>query len=304
MEDNTFKLLGELILGPPSFDFIKNLETLKISVINQWDNDEIASEHYSLFGLTVFPFSHYYLSESRNFGGDFDDELISLYFEYNFDFNKLSYGMGATHLGTLLLFVDHLNNLKKFHELRKFLSNELLSWFKVFANSVEESDSFIFKPVISLTHDKLIDLWISLNGPENLEEINFYQHKFKIDDFMQDEKTSIQDISNFLITPSLCGVFISKPMISKIAQTLNIPIGFGDRSLLINDLFREAINYEVMDQLISILESYLDFQKQKFISVNISSISNYWIDKIEMAKELLSILKTESKNLQLDHPNF
>lgn len=292
MEDNIFKRLGELFIGAPSFDFNKAINFLNIfDEHTTITNDEIASEHYSIFGMTVFPYGHYYLTETRNFAGDQESKLIRTYQQFNFDYNKNTFGMGATHLGTMLFFLQHLQDKQQFHQMRYFISNDILSWYQVFINCINETDSKVFKKVANFTVESLINNWKKLNGNQHLDEINFYTHYFNLDEFLNNEKTSLKEISDFLITPALSGVLISRSLITKIATTLEVPVGFGERSLIMNDLIREANNYGVINKLIDVLLSYFQFHQQSFKDFEIPEISHYWIDKIETSKKLLDSIR-------------
>jgi hypothetical protein len=205
-----FAHMADLILGPPNFDFVSTLNALKLEnvtteTLSKLTNDDLASEHYATFGMTVFPFGHYYTSEGRNFAGDDDYQLIKLYQQNSFDYESLSYGMGATHLGTMLHFVQFTKDKDLPHLRREFIANHLLTWIKTFSMSLEELDS-IFKFVIKDVEQKVYSEWKSLNGPEHLDEINFRLPDFDIfKDLLEVEKTTLKDIGEYFITPARSG---------------------------------------------------------------------------------------------------
>lgn len=293
MEDNTYNILGDLILGPPDFDYKSALEKLNINH-NDITNDEIASEHYSIFGMSVFPYGHYYLSEARNFAGDFEEDLIFFYSKNHFAYQKCSYGMGPTHLGTLFKFLGFTLEKKLHHTRRDFIAKHLLNWYSVFSSAINETNSTVFKHVIQLAQDKFIQDWLDLNGPDHLDEIELKLDIFDIHkDLLENERAGLSDIGNYLITPAYCGVFLSKATILNIASTIEIPIGFGDRSLIINDLLREASNYDVLAKLTKILNAYFEIQLDNYSNFPIKKVQEYWCSKIRRTQNLLTnILKT------------
>ena len=290
--DHYFAHMADLILGPPNFDFVTTLKTLKLTnvtseTLSNLTNDDLASEHYATFGMTVFPFGHYYTSEGRNFAGDDDFHLIKLYQKNGFDYESISYGMGATHLGTMLHFVQFTidNNLP--HLRREFIANQLLTWVKTFTLSLEELDSF-FRPIVNEIEQKLISEWQSLNGPQHLDEISFKLPDFDIfKDLLEVEKTSLKDIGEYFITPARSGFFLSKPTLINFAQKLNIPIGFGNRSLIVGDIMREASNYEVMEDFTKMLMTYCEYLEKNYKNFPIETIANSWTSKISQTKLLI-----------------
>lgn len=297
MEDKYFTNMGDLILGPPDFDFVSTLNALKLEnvtteTLSKLTNDDLASEHYATFGMTVFPFGHYYTSEGRNFAGDDDYQLIKLYQQNSFDYESVSYGMGATHLGTMLHFVQFTKEKNLPHLRREFIVNHLLTWIRTFSLSLEELDS-IFKFVIKDVEQKVYFEWESLNGPEHLDEINFRLPDFDIfKDLLEVEKTSLKDIGEYFITPARAGFFISKPTLVNFAQKLNIPIGFGDRSLIVGDIMREASNYEVMDEFTKMLLTYCEYLEKNYKNFPVETIAKSWTSKILQTKLLIQEIKS------------
>jgi hypothetical protein len=299
LEDNIYKLLGDLILGPPNYDFKHTLSLLNLTDeinIEKLSNDDIASEHYGTFGMTVFPYGHYYTSEGRNFAGDNDSELISLYQEYGFNYESISFGMGATHLGTLLHFVQFTVDKNLPHLRREFIANYLLGWMPTFIIAINEMDSVVYKSLVNYIEHKLLHEWTSLNGPVHLDEIKFQLPEFDIfTDLLNNEKTSMKDIGEYFITPARAGFFLSKPTLLNMAAKLDIPVGFGDRGLIMGDVMREAVNYESLAGLTQILLTYCNYVKGHYHKFPILPIAAIWIKRVEQTEKLINEVATQLK---------
>lgn len=296
--ENNYQKLGDLLIGPPNFEFKKNLLELDFwsdeerTFIGDLSDDDIASEHYSTFGMTVFPFGHYFISPGRNFGGDFDNIVIDLYQSYGFDHEKRSEGAAATHLGTQLMFLSFLIEKEKMHDARNFLGNDILNWIHSLSITLNETTGHIFPKLINHIEKDLLNLWEGLNGNDHLEEIQFSLVPFDYKaDLLEDEKTSLKDIGETLMTPGLCGVFISKPTLTNFASQLEIPTGFGTRVMMMENIFKESVNYEKIDNLISMFNVYLGHWEKSYEDYPIAPVSKVWIERINQAKNILGELK-------------
>lgn len=293
-----FSLLGDLLLGPPNFDYKKNLIELPIwnekekeSILNL-SNDDIASEHYSTFGMTVFPFGHYYISEGRNFAGDHDDDVIALYDQEEFHYNDLSYGLGPTHLGTQLKFLQYCINSEKEHLARAFMGNQILSWIHSLNISLSETSGSLFPHLVNYIESTVLKYWHDLNGQDHLDEIHFYLRDFDFKaDLLDNEKTSLKDIGEALMTPAYVGVFMSKPTLLNFASKIEIPSGFGTRIMMIETIFKEAVNYEKMPQLLSMFEAYFNHWESAYSDYAVKPVAKLWIEHIQQGKNIVEHLR-------------
>jgi hypothetical protein len=297
-----FRLYGDILLGPADYDFKASLLKLDIwnndelEYINSCSNDDLASEHYSTFGMTVFPYGHYYTSSGRNFGGDHDDAIISYYLTKNFDYNNASYGLGPNHLGTQLKFIKCLLEKNELHATRYFVANFVLNWIHGLSTSLNEMNGVIFRKLVKFVEKECIELWKGLNGPDHMDEIEFALIGFDYKkDLLENEKTSLKDIGETLMTPALCGGFISKPTLMNFAHKLDIPTGFGSRVMMMETIFKEAINYEKIDSLLSMFDSYLSHWESSYGEFEIEPISKVWTDRIHQAKSIVNELRTSAR---------
>ena len=75
---NSYKILGDLFLGLPNTPYKESFQKLGIDT-GEATEDDLASHHYQTFGLAIFPFGHYFLSEEGNFGGDEVNDIVKFY---------------------------------------------------------------------------------------------------------------------------------------------------------------------------------------------------------------------------------
>ncbi len=288
-----YNLYGDLLLGPPNFNFKSSLLELDIwsddqrAAIEACSDDDIGSEHYSTFGLTVFPFGHYYTSPVRNYAGN-DAPLMKFYADFGFDFEGVSYGMGPTHIGTQLKFLHHLRETGKMHEARFFLDNFILNWIHSLAISLSETNGLVYPTLVRHIENLVIEEWTNLNGSEHTDEFHFQLTPYDFEkDLLENEKTSLKDIGEVLMTPGLCGVFISKPTLTSFASQLEIPTGFGTRVMMMENIFKEAVNYEKIDKLVSMFDAYFSHWEKSYTDYPVKPVADVWVNRIHEAKVML-----------------
>jgi hypothetical protein len=76
------------------------------------------------------------------------------------------------------------------------------------------------------------------------------------------------------------------------AQKLNIPIGFGDRSLIVGDIMREASNYEVMEDFTQMLLTYCEYLEKNYKNFPVETIAKPWTSRINQTKLLIQEIKS------------
>ena len=74
------------------------------------------------------------------------------------------------------------------------------------------------------------------------------------------EQTDLKAIADHLCRPARCGLFLSAPVIERIARATGVPRGFGDRRRILTELLRTAGRYEqlpaVLDQLGAVIADH------------------------------------------------
>ncbi len=73
-------------------------------------------------------------------------------------------------------------------------------------------------------------------------------------------ETDVRAIVEHLLRPSRCGAFLSAPVIARVARSVEVPRGFGDRRRMLTELLRSAGRYgrlpEVLDALRETIEAH------------------------------------------------
>ena len=71
-------------------------------------------------------------------------------------------------------------------------------------------------------------------------------------------ETGVQDLADHLCRPIRCGLFLSSPVIERLARSLDLPRGFGDRRRILTELLRAAGRYDHLDAVFDTLGATAD----------------------------------------------
>jgi hypothetical protein len=107
----------------------------------------------------------------------------------------------------------------------------------------------------------------------------------------------IKQLSAYLLTPLLSGIFLSRDDVGRLSRGLSLPRGFGQRRQMIENLFQSAITYEQIPSLLSLIErlllrwedEYRELANQSGPALQVTE----WISRVKKSKELLSWLAIE-----------
>jgi hypothetical protein len=79
---------------------------------------------------------------------------------------------------------------------------------------------------------------------------------------LDDPKTDLRAMAEFLCQTNASGVFLSSPVIERIARAADVPRGFGDRRLILNELLRTSARYDrsahVFEALAQVVQGHLE----------------------------------------------
>jgi len=83
---------------------------------------------------------------------------------------------------------------------------------------------------------------------------------------LENEKTSLKDIAAYLMMPVYCGVFFTRDDISRLAKQLQLPRGFGDRTQMMSNLMKTAVQYNLFPTLLQNLINQLSTHQSNYIA--------------------------------------
>ncbi|OGH00167.1 MAG: hypothetical protein A2600_13680 [Candidatus Lambdaproteobacteria bacterium RIFOXYD1_FULL_56_27] len=247
--------------------------------------DSLAADHYHLFSLEVFPYGTVFFNENAHLGGPFAGHLAQLFAEVG-----LEAPSEPDHLGRLLSLVGFLVKENRKETLAEVLYLDLLSWYFPFVEAVKRLGHPFFNPVL----DHLTSLLGSLRA--DVAPLKPEIPKPEIDPLalLEQEGTGFKQISEWLLAPAVCGVYLGRTEIKELGDQLEMPTGFGTRTMLLPQMFYTAVDYERLPELLAALEalfrSYLlSYQAQ---APAWPFAFDYWISRTEIGLSLLERIKS------------
>ena len=202
------------------------------------DTRDLRVEFTRLFTLNVFPYASVYLDAEPLLNTETTARVQAAYDRAGFELGP-AWAIGAPdHFGVELNFVAHL--LETGRAAEQFLNTEILPWVGIFLHAVERNAQEEYY------REAARDAHAWLMAQAGASDWTLSPAPVQEDD--------LDAVVARLITPSRGGLFLSKADLLRIARDANLPIGFGDRALMLQSLFRAAGDYGRVGNLLRALQ--------------------------------------------------
>lgn len=226
------------------------------------DRDELAAQHHATFHLGVFPYAGAFLSPDAQAGAHSD--RVNAYYE-QVGFSPRLDEVAADHLGVMLAFLsfatgaqaDALEDDRQAVARRiertvaEFIEVCLLSWMPSLHVAVESETSRFWSDVIGMALALVVDHRARMRQPRRPVELPRALSP------LDDEKTGLRGVAEFLLTPALSGTFLTRADIGRLGRRHEVPRGFGDRATMLTNLLRSAVDLGQLPALLGSLDHLL-----------------------------------------------
>ena len=308
---HTYALFGRLYLEgvtAVTLPTLQSIPELAGTLPNTFDADEAAAEHQSLFGFNVFPYESIFLDETGLLGGAATDAALESYRQAGFPFGDNS--ASADHIGHELALLAHLcgaeaealeDNLPLVTERmrglqRDFLQSHLVRWLPPFVLAVKRQERPFYTALAALTLEFANDhggafretpLEAPLPKPPNL---------------LDNDKTSLKDIAEFLTTPPHSGIFLSRDDVGRLARQMDLPRGFGDRTQMLTNLMRTAAQYDTLPALLEAIRQHVvawnnDYDQIALDYPTLIPFITPWQTRLQAAQQILHCIQEQIQTL-------
>jgi TorA maturation chaperone TorD len=264
-----YRLLGELALHGPVQALLPMIQAIPELAAALPDDhpDELAADHYQIFGLEIHSFESAFLEPQRILGGSVTESVLAAYLQA--DFSPPSDAEAGDHLGWELHFLSNLCEREARAAIRRdtiqtsrlrnwqyhFLGEHLLRWLPGLLQAVRRQPAPFYTALLELAlalavaHYEGLTAWaVEPLRPFTLPEAPV---------LLADQGTGLRDIAGYLLTPAYSGVYISRLDIRRLAKEQSLPRGFGDRQHMLTSLLRNAAEYEQMPALADRISAYV-----------------------------------------------
>ncbi len=288
-----------------------------------FDEDEAAADHYTLFGLEVFPYAGLFLDAEGRLGGPTTNRVQRLYAQIGFQ--PVLDRESADHLGhelALLAFLSEAeaeaveNTAPRETErvrqlLRQFVDGHLLEWLPAFVCAAEQQPYPFYAALSRLTLDVVLDHRAGLDD-EGAEHTGHSERVAPAPptDILDKAGTGLKDIAEYLATPTRSGFFLSRSDIAQLGRAERLPRGFGSRVQTLTNLLRAAVEFDRMEALLDALgkrvgvweKFYQELHNNDLQSVR--TTSQIWLERLAGTKSIIGQMRKASEiSAGLDQPS-
>ena len=303
-----YRLLAELFLHGLRPDLIGHVQALS-PFVDALDAmgclledpahlDELAAAHERLFGFNVFPMQGVFLGSKARTGGEETRRILAFYQKISFP--TASNAEGPDHIGALLHCLAFLSRAEaeaddpQYIELIKKLTTELfdqhlLRWLPSLTVAMRRLADPFHAALINTTFELAMTHREALETPA---ATTFELPAPTLD--LDHPRTSLSDLAAFWLTPSSCGIFVSREDIRRLSRSGDLPAGFGPRQTMMHNLLHSAADYDGVDGIARGLEALFDETQRSFLLLREqhaeawTSLLTPWLEVLKRSRALLT----------------
>lgn len=310
-----YGLLADLLtrgLTPETREAALASEPIRAAIFGRaGDLDALAVEHEHAFGWSTPPFEGAFLDPSRTIGGAGGDALWALFRASGFVPRKDD----AEHLASALrclaflsgaeadaLEDHHAGAVERVRTLsRRLLDEHVLRYLPVLASAVRRTGLAFPTALV----DELEPLAML-----HRRELPGDPSTFALPEpppLLEREETGLREIAEYLATPALSGLVIGKDDLTRIGRSLRVPRGFGDRTQVLLNLLRAAVQYEVLDEVMVALADEARGQREALSAPRYASVAAFtspWRARLEQTEAAIAQIRDDARRFdeQSDEP--
>lgn len=201
-------------------------------------------EYTHLFLVNVYPYESVFLDPSGLLNTDQTVGVAEAYARAGFDSPHLLRVGAVDHLGLELEFLAHL--LETAGPARPFLEEHLLHWAPGFCLAVERAArSPTYRRLARATREALLGHYGKLGGGQ-IRRLPRHETPSL-------DQADLRGAVGFLIAPAHSGLFLSREDLRRLGQRLEVPLGIGERSRMLEQLLRAAGEFGLLRPLFEAL---------------------------------------------------
>ncbi len=259
-----YALFSRLYLEGVTMEIVPRVQTvppLMEALPDPFDEEKAAADHYDLLHLNVLPYASLFLDQTGQWGGATTETARQLVAQagYTADMSRESADHVGHALGALAFLcgaeadawedgqAEEITRMQD-HQ-RRFFDTYLLWWLPALAAAMRRHTYPFYTALSDLTLDLVLDHRVSLGAPLALRLATS-----RLPDppaLLDDARSGLKDIAAYLTTPAWSGLYLSRTDIGHLGRSQHLPRGFGDRTQMLANLLRAAVDYDHLDPLLA-----------------------------------------------------
>lgn len=291
-----------------SLAFLEKVLPDEILVHLTKDVELLAAEYYQLFGLNVFPYASIFLYGDTMLGTPVTDSVQTFYHEVGF--TDYANDM-PDHIGNAFALLSFLSGAeadalednvlgeayRMQHLQRRFLEEHILGWLPALSKAIQQQDSTLYSYLMELGLSIAVAQYRSMRVNLIGTAVEFCLPDAP--QLLDNEKTSLKDIAEYLLVPAFAGFYLSRDVVRQLGHEYDLPHGFGKRHQLLTNLFRTAVDYdllvEVIQRLRAICTDWQEYYRRLAVEPALEKFTRIWLERLQQTD---SILETMTEAIQ------
>ncbi len=241
---------------------VQGVDALAATLPEAPDLDELAASHHRRFRFEAFPHAGVYLDVEGLAGGDAAEASREAY--RSAGFHPRLDDLAADHLGVQLSFMSFLCGAEadaledgehavagRIAQLqRRFLDEHLLRWLPALVATMAGGDRDLWRATVVMAAELAADHRASFGDAANEPPPWELPEAPRL---LDDPETDLRAIVEFLLAPAHAGLFVGRNDLAAMGRKHELPRGFGSRRIILTNLFRSAVEFEQVPELMASL---------------------------------------------------
>lgn len=244
----------------------------------QYDANEAAAIHHTLFRFNIFPYQSIFRDASGLLGGTESERVQLAYRESGFATAEPDQIASELHFLAFLCAAeaearqDGLMAVAAQCQTQQatFLGNHLLTWLPPFVIALEQAGHPFYAALATLTLDFVADHAANLDLAGWQSQIARNLTGLSLPEtptLLANDKTGLKDIARYLITPPQSGLYLGRDAIGDLARAHDLPRGFGSRQQVLSNLLYTAVQYDSLNEVLGSLQTILDNWQSSYTKI-------------------------------------
>jgi putative dimethyl sulfoxide reductase chaperone len=255
------------------------------------DLQDARVEFTRLFAMSVYAYSSVFLGPTPELNGESTAEVEAFYRRVGFE-TPSEWMLGAADaLGAELACCAMLIERGMGAQAEEFLCGHLLSWAPICCLAVERNAHLpIYRKLGAVTRESLMQdaeglCRLVVPRPNRREE--------------ESEERDLHWVVDRMIAPARCGIFLSRQDLYAIGQRVEVPVGFGDRQLMLASLLRGSGSNERVKETLGELQNIVGDWERSYTGwkenyPRAAALWEPWLRRAETTSVLLAEMQETS----------
>lgn len=310
-----YALLGALLVdgvNAERLETVRALPPLARGLPDSATVDELAAEHYALFGHELFPFAGVFVDPAGLVGGGRPVEVVRRAHA------ALSLACAdepsPDHLGQALRLMATLCDAQldaAEHDAQadvqtllgwqaRVLDEALLPWMPALLGALAGQPPSLWTRVVEMAVGVQAGHRAALTEPSPASTLPAEPPSDPVA-LLDEPRTGLAKVAELLVTPIRSGVYLARRDLEMLAQRCELPRGFGGRSGMLERLLRNAAEYGALPRVVSELEGLLDARDETYASLTqepgLAVHVPPWRNRVAATRRLLARLRDAAQQI-------